>query len=169
MHPLLEASHLPLRITGIDVAPGVIELARRANPNMRYDVYAGDVLPYANGEFDAAVTVTVVHHVPPPRWFDFLNEMRRVVRPGGILAVFEHNPYNPLTLYVVRTCPLDENAVLLSSRRLSKLLRATGLQDVQSRFILSTPFESRLFRWLDKAIGWLPLGAQYYVTGHVPL
>jgi SAM-dependent methyltransferase len=120
-----------------------------------------------DGAFDAAVTVTVVHHVPPAQWSAFLGEMSRVVRPGGVVAVFEHNPYNPLTLCVVRTCPLDRNAVLLSSWRLCGLLRAIGLQDVQSRYILSTPFEWRLFRLFDKAIGWLPLGAQYYATGRV--
>lgn len=46
IHPLLEASGLPLQITGIDVAAGVIDLARRANPRVRYDVYEGEALPY---------------------------------------------------------------------------------------------------------------------------
>ena len=168
IHPLLESSGLRFQITGIDVAAGVIDLARRANPGVRYDVYEGDVLPYASGTFDVAVTITVVHHVPPARWLDFLKEMTRVVRPCGIVVVFEHNPYNPLTAHVVRTCPVDKNAVLLPSGRLSGLMRRSGLESVEVRFILFTPFESRLFTLLDKSIGWLPLGAQYYVVGRVP-
>ena len=168
IHPLLEASGLPLQITGIDVAAGVIDLARRANPRVRYDVYEGEALPYEFGSFDAAVTITVVHHVPPPRWSDFVAEMKRVVRPGGIVAVFEHNPYNPLTAYIVRTCPVDKNAVLLPSWRLVRLMRLIGLEEVETRFILFTPFELPLFRGFDRSMGWLPFGAQYYVTGRVP-
>lgn len=168
IHPLLEASGLPLQVTGIDVAAEVIDLARRVNPKVRYDIYEGDALPYESGSFDAAVTITVVHHVPPPRWSDFLSEMTRVVRPGGIAAVFEHNPFNPVTAYVVRTCPVDKNAVLLPSWRLVRLMRAIGLEEVETRFILFTPFESPFFIWVDRSIGWLPFGAQYYVTGRVP-
>jgi hypothetical protein len=84
------------------------------------------------------------------------------------VAIFEHNPYNPLTAYVVRTCPLDVNAVLLSRRHLSKLMRLSGLQQIEARFILFAPFESRLFRQLERSMAWLPFGAQYLVTGGVP-
>ncbi len=47
-------------------------------------------------------------------------------------------------------------------------LRATGLGEVAARFILFTPFDSPPFRALDRRLGKLPLGAQYYVTGRVP-
>jgi SAM-dependent methyltransferase len=167
MHSLLVTSGLPLDVTGIDVAPGVIDLARRANPAIRYDVYEGDRLPYESGSFDAAVAITVVHHVPPPQWPGFIAEMSRVVRPGGVVVIFEHNPFNPLTAYVVRTCPLDKNAVLLSSRHLSRLMRQSGLQQVTAQFILFSPFESRFFKQFERGLGWLPLGAQYLATGRV--
>lgn len=168
IHPALQSAGLPLQITGIDVAASVVEIARRNNPLVAYDTYDGASLPYSNATFDAAVTITVMHHVPPEQWDSFLAEMKRVVRPGGIIAVFEHNPYNPLTVHIVRTCPIDANAVLLSRRQLVALMSTAGLESMESRFILFTPFNAALFKSFDRLMGRIPLGAQYYVTGRVP-
>ena len=95
--------------------------------------------------------------------------MRRVVRPGGLVVIFEHNPINPLTQWIVRTCPIDENAVLLGSWNLKKLMARAQFTAIVSRYILFTPLDGRRFRAFDKMIGWLPLGAQYYVAARKPL
>lgn len=47
-----------------------------------------DALPFADGEFDAAVTSLVLCSVPEPR--RSLGELRRVLKPGGELRFFEH-------------------------------------------------------------------------------
>ena len=94
--------------------------------------------------------------------------MRRVVRPGGVIAIFEHNPINPFTRWIVRTCPIDENAVLLGRRRLSNLVAQAQFFDIESRYILFTPLNGPVYRKFDKMIGWLPFGAQYYVAARVP-
>ena len=57
--------------------------------------------------------------------------MARVLRPGGIAAIFEHNPLNPLTRRVVSNCVFDEDAVLLRRRRARGLLRQAGLVPVR--------------------------------------
>jgi hypothetical protein len=87
------------------------------------------------------------------------------VRPGGIVVVFEHNPHNPATRRIVNTCPLDENAVLLEPKHLSSLAKGAEFRNVETRFIIFTPFEAASFKRFDRAMGWLPLGAQYYVCG----
>jgi SAM-dependent methyltransferase len=118
--------------------------------------------------FNAAYAIAVMHHVPPSDWTNFLTEMRRVVRPGGMVVVFEHNPINPLTQWIVRTCPIDENAVLLGSRKLRGLMAQSGLVDIESRYIIFTPLDGEGYRKFDRMIGWLPFGAQYYVSARVP-
>jgi SAM-dependent methyltransferase len=168
IHPYLTQSKLGLRLTGIDVASTVIEEARAANPGVTYHHYDGNRLPYPDQSFDAAYTITVMHHVPPPQWPTFLQAMRRVVRPGGLIVIFEHNPINPLTQWIVRTCPIDDNAVLLRNRRLSKLVSQAHFAKIESRYILFTPLDGPRYRVFDKMIGWLPLGAQYYVCARVP-
>jgi len=142
-------------VHGVDLFPKVIRAAKKANPKARYKVYGGERLPYPDGAFDVAFAICVLHHVPPSRHNHFIKEMARVTRPGGMMAVFEHNPLNPLTVRAVNTCVLDDEAILI------KRWKAERLLDRQSRGIL----ESRLmFRWLDERLGWLPLGAQYMVT-----
>jgi len=168
LHPFLLSSGLPLRLTGIDVADETIAAARAANPAVTYETYDGRRLPYPGGRFDAAFAVCVMHHVVPDRWSEFLDEARRVVRPGGLVAIFEHNPFNPLTAHVVRTCRFDRNAVLLKPARLVRLMQDAGLRGLTREFVLFTPFQAPLFRSFDRMLRFVPLGAQYAVFGTVP-
>jgi SAM-dependent methyltransferase len=168
IHAYLTQSSVQMNLSAIDVAATVVEEARLLNPTVNYRSYEGERLPYKDSSFDAAYTIAVMHHVPPPQRSALLNEMRRVTRPGGLIVIFEHNPINPLTQWIVRTCPIDENAVLLGNRRLSKLVSQAHFVEVESRYILFTPLDGPRYRAFDKLIGWLPLGAQYYVSARVP-
>jgi SAM-dependent methyltransferase len=159
VHPkLVEAGH---QVTGVEIAEQVIEVARKANAKVDYRTYDGTSLPFPDSTFDVAIAMCVMHHVPPSKWGVFVREMRRVVRPGGFIAVFEHNPINPLTQYVVASSKLDVGVKLVRRRRLVQLFRAAGISKVRSAYIFFTPFGHRLFRWLDKKLAWMPLGAQY--------
>lgn len=151
-------------VTGVDVADEVLELARQSNPDVKYISYDGKTLPFASETFDVAITICVMHHVPPPQWNAFLQEMRRILKKGGIAIVFEHNPYNPATRYIVANSPLDEGATLLSSPNLKQLMKQVEFTSTKSNYMFFTPFASPLFRWLDKVLRWLPLGAQYYMV-----
>lgn len=157
----------PIDIVGVEMAHEVVQLAREANPEVRYHCHDGKTLPFESQQFDIAITICVMHHVTPLEWVSFLKEMRRVVKPGGIAVIFEHNPYNPFTRHIVANNVLDEDAVLLSSPTLKKLMREAGFTRIKSRNILFTPFAHPLFRFMDKALGRLPLGAQYYSIGQV--
>jgi SAM-dependent methyltransferase len=152
-------------IVGAEMAVEVLPLARAANPDVAYVGYDGRTLPFAPNSFDIALAVCVMHHVPPAEWIGFLREMRRVLRPGGLAVVFEHNPLNPLTRYVVASNAIDADANLLSAGMLRSLMRQAGFAEPLTRNILFTPFAHPGFRWLDDRLGRLPFGAQYYAIG----
>ncbi|MBI5597911.1 MAG: class I SAM-dependent methyltransferase [Elusimicrobia bacterium] len=154
-------------LCGVDVAPGVVAAAAKANPGAAYRVYDGRTLPYPDGGFDLVFTVCVAHHVPPARRGEFFAEMRRVTRRGGLNVVFEHNPYNPLTRHVVNNCPFDADAVLLEPRESRARLSGAGLTPVEQRYFLFFPWEGRLTARLEAGLGWLPLGAQYFVAARL--
>jgi SAM-dependent methyltransferase len=166
IHPDLRAAGF--RITGVEVADQVLPFAREANPDVDYRSYDGHRLPFPDGTFHVATAICVMHHVPPAQWPAFTREMRRVLKPGGLAIVFEHNPWNPATRLVVASNDIDADAVLLPAPRLRGLMQEAGLAQVASRNILFTPFGSPLFRKLDKGLGWLPIGAQYYAVGRAP-
>jgi SAM-dependent methyltransferase len=156
------------RLTGVDVAPVMLERARRRNPWAEYRHSAsGDPLPFEDGAFDVCFAICVFHHVEREERLPLLEEMKRVCRPGGLVALFEHNPLNPLTRHAVHHCEFDRDAELLSRREAARLLRGTGLH-AEGRYILFFTRESRLLRGIESRLGWLPLGAQYLVFAQRP-
>jgi SAM-dependent methyltransferase len=152
------------KLSGVDVSSESIEVARRRDLPVSYDVYDGTTLPYGDGCFDLAFAICVVHHVPQALWNVFASEMRRVLKSGGLALVFEHNPRNPLTMRVVNSCPFDADAVLLRSETAQSLLLTAGFRQVHSGFILSIPAANAWLRRIDRIFSSLPFGAQYYVS-----
>jgi SAM-dependent methyltransferase len=154
------------RLAGVDIASGMLERARRRNPSVEYRGFgAGEAIPFDDAEFDVCFAVCVLHHVPPAERGALLGEMLRVCRPGGLIVLFEHNPWNPLTRRAVRGCEFDRDAELLSRREASRLLSEAGVEDQSGRYILFFTRESSLLRGIERRLGWLPLGAQYAVFG----
>ena len=152
------------RVEGVDVSEDLIERAAAANPAVRYRSYDGRRLPYGDGSFDLVFAICVVHHVPPAEWQTFVAELARVVRPGGLTVVFEHNPLNPLTRLAVSRCAFDKDVALLPRTRTEHLLSSAGLAVDEARYILFFPWRSRRLRAFERRIGLLPLGAQYYAA-----
>ncbi|MDX6492755.1 MAG: polyisoprenyl-phosphate glycosyltransferase [Gaiellaceae bacterium] len=148
-------------LEGVDVSQALVERAAAANPAVRYRTYDGETLPFADESFDLAFAVNVFHHVDPPDRAALAAELARVVRPGGIVAVFEHNPLNPLTRLVVSRCEFDAGVELLSTREVSALLTRAGLQPVERRYILFFPWRAAFLQRLEARLGPVPLGAQH--------
>jgi SAM-dependent methyltransferase len=153
---------------GIDIEEGVVEKAKTNNPSVNYRIYDGTRVPFDDNTFDLTFAINVMHHVPPALWENFTKEMHRVLKPGGIAAVFEHNPVNPLTRKVVRECEFDRDAVLLNHGKIKSLYRSAGLEIINDSYIIFFPFKAGLFRSIESLLGWLPLGAQQYVIGKKP-
>lgn len=152
-------------LVGVDISPGVLEAAAEANPAVRYLEYDGRRLPFDDESFDLAFAICVVHHVPVAEWNDFVAEIARCVRPGGLVLLFEHNPLNPLTRLAVHRCAFDENVTLLRRSKAASLLRQAGLELVESAYILFFPWRGRVLDTLDQRLGRVPLGSQYYAAG----
>lgn len=155
-------------LDGCDISAATLDIARTRQPDVTYKHYDGHVLPYDNGQFDLTFVMCVIHHVPVPQWPDLARELARVTKPGGTIAILEHNPYNPVTNHIVRTCPLDEGVTLLKASRSRELLEQAGCTGIETRYILFTPIDGKAFEAFDDMLGWLPLGAQYMVTGRAP-
>lgn len=162
-HPML-LPHVG-SLTGVDVSRACIEQAAQQNPDATYHAYEGGRLPLADDCFDVAYATCVMHHVPPADWPAFAAELRRVVRPGGMAVIFEHNPLNPLTRRIVSNCEFDADAVLLRQHEVRRLLAGAGFAAIESNTILTLPSWNGWTRRVDAVLGRLSLGAQYYAAG----
>jgi malonyl-CoA O-methyltransferase len=90
----------PAAVAGIDLAPEMLQAARRKARHAGIDVRweQGDLtgtLPVAGGAFDAAVCALVLSFLPDVR--PAFTEMARVLRPGGALIVSDYHPHGLLT------------------------------------------------------------------------
>jgi SAM-dependent methyltransferase len=69
---------------GIDIAEGMLALARRRRPELEFRWGDAEELPFEDGSFDAVVGGFVVNHLPHPE--RAIAEAARVLAPGGAVA-----------------------------------------------------------------------------------
>jgi SAM-dependent methyltransferase len=162
-HPLLGG--MVGRLCGIDVSSACVAQARADNRDVDYRAFDGSNFPFDDSGFDLVTAICVLHHVAPAEWAHFIDEMRRVVRPGGLICLIEHNPLNPLTRLAVARCEFDRDAVLLGAGKARKLMAAGGLREIGARYFLLLPWEAKPARRVEGALGNLPFGAQYAAFG----
>jgi SAM-dependent methyltransferase len=163
--PFFHRYHPGVALTCADVSRRSLDIAqRRFGGKMQALVLEGPVIDVADDSFDVAFSACVFHHIPHGEHLHWLKELRRVVRPGGMVAIFEHNPLNPLTVRAVNTCPFDVNANLIRATALKRSLRAAGWNTPVARYHMFFPRRLAALRRLEPWLAWLPLGAQYSVV-----
>ena len=165
LHPLLAT--LFGRIHGVDVSSECVARAAADNSSASYQTYDGSQLPIGDGAFDVVTAICVAHHVPLADRVTFFSELKRVARPGGLVCVIEHNPFNPVTRLSVMRCEFDKDAILLRRSDTLSLLRGAGLQAVASRYFVFLPSTAPWALAIERGLATLPLGAQYAAFGRV--
>jgi 2-polyprenyl-3-methyl-5-hydroxy-6-metoxy-1,4-benzoquinol methylase len=93
------------RYSGIDFSTSGIQMARQGLKDMAIpcDLRKADAcdLPFDDGMFDAVYSAHMIYHIPSPNaQVAALQQMVRVVRPGGVVVLITANPF-PL-LFPVR-------------------------------------------------------------------
>ena len=158
----LRAAFPTARLTCLDVSAQSLALSRRDHgEEVRYRAYDGQQIPQDLGRFDVIFTACVFHHIPEAQHIDLLAQLRGVLRPGGLLVLFEHNPWNPLTRHAVATCPFDEHAVLISAPAMRRRMLAAGFARCQARYRVFFPAMAAALRPLERWMTGVPIGAQY--------
>ncbi len=149
------------RLTCGDVSERSLDIARTRFPGAEDFVTVGDRIPLKSESQEIVFSACVFHHIPHEQHDFWLKELLRIVRPGGLLAIYEHNPLNPLTVRAVNTCPLDVNARLIPGFTMRRRALDAGWSGARVDYRLYFPAALRALRPLEPALGWLPLGAQY--------
>ncbi len=148
-----------------DVSGDSLEYAAGRFPGNERYIRFGDRLPLANDSASLCFAACVFHHILPQEHVRWLTELFRVTRPGGMLAVFEHNPRNPLTRKAVDRCEFDKDAILIRPETLRAAMAAAGWSDLKLHYHVFFPgFLARL-RPVEPLLAWLPLGGQYSILG----
>jgi SAM-dependent methyltransferase len=159
---LMRGAH---QVIGSDVSLAMLGQAVREGPVVAQEPFD---LPFRTGAFDAAFAFCVYHHLETSERVRHLRELARVVRRGGQVFVFEHNPLNPVTRLVFTRAPVDRGCRMIPRRELAGLFREAGLRDVKHGYVMFVPQAlDRPLGALERYLEWLPLGGQYFVSGRL--
>jgi SAM-dependent methyltransferase len=164
---LLRESVGARRVVGLDISERSLERAKKEygcdavsfQTFERYQPAADLDLAYCNGVF---------HHIPVEDRGPAIRYIYRSLRPGGLFAFWENNPWNPGTRYVMARCVFDRNALTLTPPQAKRLLREVGFEMVRTDFLFYFPRALQPLRFLESRLSWLPLGGQYQVLCKKP-
>ena len=122
-------------MTGLDPSDGMLDVLRSRAPQIRAVHGSGTELPFEEASFDLVYSVAVMHHVAEPgavrRTFA---EMVRVVRPGGRVVHWDHNPRNPYWGRLMAKVPQDTG----EERLVGEAEAVGGLRAAGADIMLST-------------------------------
>lgn len=147
-----------------DVSERSLELSKERFSGNEKISLIGETIDLPSSSQDIVFTACVLHHIPHSEHLHWLSELRRITRPGGILAIYEHNPLNPLTVRAVNTCALDVNAHLIGGGAMKSRVRTAGWESAAVAYKVFFPAFLAGLRWAEPHLEWLPLGGQYRVV-----
>jgi SAM-dependent methyltransferase len=150
------------RVLGVDVSARSIEVARQQHGGSNTEfALVRDRVP--DGSADLAFCNGVFHHIPVAERVAAVAYVRDSLRPGGLFALWENNPWNPGTNYVMSRCRFDRDAVTIAPPGARRMLRDGGFEIIRTDFLFVFPRLLRGLRWIEPGVSRLPFGAQYEV------
>jgi SAM-dependent methyltransferase len=160
--PVIRSAFQPGRVVGVDSSEASIRLAR--------DRICLEGVTFAtldewqpSADFELAYVNGVFHHVPEGERGLVMGRLAAALRPGGLLSLWDNNPWNPGARLVMSRIPFDHDAVMLSARSAARLATAAGLQVLRVDHLFIFPRALRRLRPLEDRVSRWPLGAQYQV------
>ncbi|MFT3765858.1 MAG: class I SAM-dependent methyltransferase [Minicystis sp.] len=132
--------------TGVDLFEPKLALARARLPGCTFVAASAEALPFAAASFDHVLVRDVVHHLEEPE--KMIDEIARVLAPGGRVDVLEPCRYNPLIALHAITQPAERGELRSTRAFLTRLcarrFRVTAVTEHQAFPIHRLVFHPRL-------------------------
>lgn len=161
-NPFLAQQFPQAEITGFDVAGEAIQLAADKFPSSRWISQMQDL---SADSFDLVYCNGVFHHIEPGQRDRCLLDITRVMKPGGLFCLWENNPWNPGTRWIMSRVPFDRDAICLPPTETWNRLLGSGLVVRERQFHFWFPRALSWLRGLERWLVSVPLGGQYVVVG----
>lgn len=166
---LLQKEKPDWNVFGIDVSSGMLEKAKKNYPDIAAkfrkveDGRESEI--FGDYKFDLVVSTCVFHHIHPSEWQGAMRPIHSLLRPGGHFLLIEHNPWNPVTRWIVANAAIDKNAVLISIKKSHQLLLSSGYEVSGVRNFMFLPPRFSFSAFVDNVARGLPIGGQYAIWG----
>jgi SAM-dependent methyltransferase len=159
---LLAEKYTAAKVLGVDISSSSLEVGRRLHDAGSVKFQLTEKYQ-PTGDIDLAFCNGVFHHIPLAERAGAVDTVFRSLKPGGLFAFWENNPWNPGTRYVMSRIPFDRDAITLSPPEARRLLQAGGFEILRTDFQFVFPKVVGWLRAIEPALATLPLGAQYMV------
>ncbi|ABA21198.1 UbiE/COQ5 methyltransferase [Trichormus variabilis ATCC 29413] len=84
-------------VTGLDASPLSLRRARQNVPEANYVEAFAEKMPFPDKQFDVVHTSAALHEMEPQQLREIIQEVYRVLKPGGIFTLVDfHTPTNPI-------------------------------------------------------------------------
>lgn len=142
---------------GVDESFGMAKECREHN---RIPCAHGDSarLPFKSNSVDAALCIATMHHVVgSTEVARTLGEMLRIVKPGGWILVWDHNPLNPYWPIFMKRLPQDqEETRLIPLKEFVSTLKASNVSKIEAKRLGLVPdFTPSWLLWFFQALEWM--------------
>ncbi len=154
-------------VLGVDQSVESLAIAERLYGGARVQ-FVPRVEEQTAKHLDLAFCNGVFHHIPLIDRSAAINGVYSSLRPDGLFAFWENNPWNPGTRYIMSRIPFDREAITLTPRTALCLLREGGFEIIRTDFLFFFPRCLSWLRFLEPRLTRLPLGAQYLILCRKP-
>lgn len=149
-------------VLGVDTSEASLDVARRTltHPGVRLKTVDACV---PQGTLDLVFCSGVFHHIEPAERARAIEYVQASLRPGGVFAFWENNPWNPIVSYSMKHAEIDRYAVPIVPPEARRLLTAGSFRVLRTDYLFFFPSYLPGLRRLEKYLFRLPLGGQYLV------
>jgi SAM-dependent methyltransferase len=152
------------QVIGLDTSEESLAIARETVGNRSVQL-ATPARYLPREDLDLVFCNGVFHHIPVAERLGVMNFLYRCLRPGGLIAMWENNPWNPLHALAMKYSAIDENAIPLSPTEARQLLGSAPFRVIRTDFLFFFPGYLSWLYPLERRLHKVPLGAQYQVLG----
>ena len=165
--PYLRALPNVSAVIGVDISDKSLDCARATYQHPHVEFHNLSTLSQL-ASFDLAFCNGVFHHIPTFERLGSLSQIYHALKPNGLFAFWENNPWNPGTRWVMSRVSFDRDAILLWPKEARRLLSEAGFEVVLTHFAFIFPKALGFLRFAEWPLRNLPLGAQYMLLARKP-
>lgn len=165
-------------VFGCDSSFGMLEYAAKKNlKNVTFKLCKSERLPFDTNTIDIVVMYGIIHHIDSgEKIVQTFNEVNRILKKGGMVAVYDFNPLNPLSRYIVKTCPIDIGVNLDGYRKsvfpttfysweLMEIFKSSGFMIAKHEYLIFFPKILSALAPLERFLARIPFGSMYSIIG----
>lgn len=119
-------------VRGLDSSQAMLEQMRKRGKGTPI-LGSSTALPFKSNRFDLVLSAGLLHHLKNKQEVtNTIKEMVRVVKPEGLVIIWDHNPNNPYWPLLMRRLPQDQGVTrLVPLREIVEVLKKINIKEIR--------------------------------------